>query len=70
MGLIYAITASSLLWLVLWALGWKSVDAAIPALALIVFSTAVWRILGYRQERSTETAGHEADAHRSDPQHV
>ncbi|MGE4427610.1 MAG: hypothetical protein AB7G37_14255 [Solirubrobacteraceae bacterium] len=47
MGLSYAITAATILWLVLWALGWKSVDATLIAAGIILVSIAAHRALQY-----------------------
>jgi hypothetical protein len=47
MGLIYAITFAVLVWLALWAVGMKSIDATLIALGIIMFSTAVTRVLSY-----------------------
>ena len=64
MGLIYSITIAVLVWIVLWAIGFKSFDAILIASGLMVAAIAIWRVLGYTTSRSTETAGHDADAHR------
>jgi hypothetical protein len=64
MGLIYSLTIAVLVWIVLWALGLKSFDAILIASGLMVASIAIWRVLGYATKRTTETAGHDADAHR------
>ncbi|MEV4418861.1 hypothetical protein AB0L40_02660 [Patulibacter sp. NPDC049589] len=56
MGLIYSITAAVLVWIVLWALGFKSFDAILIASGLMVLSTAVWKVLSYFPGRGTETS--------------
>jgi hypothetical protein len=64
MGLIYSVTIAVLVWIVLWAIGFKSFDAILFASGIMVAATAIWRVLGYAVNRTTETAGHDADAHR------
>lgn len=47
MGLIYSITVAVLVWLALWALGWKSIDATLVAAGIVLVATAIWRVLSY-----------------------
>lgn len=41
MGYIVSITAALVLWIVLWALGWKGQDAAVITVSLIVLFTVL-----------------------------
>lgn len=52
MGLIYAITFAVLVWLALWAVGMKSIDATLIALGIIMLATAVTRVLSYLPGRN------------------
>lgn len=56
MGLIYAITSASLLWIVLWALSFKSFDALLIASAVIVLATAVWKVTTYFPNADTDAS--------------
>lgn len=47
MGLIYSITAAVLVWIVIWALGMKSFDALMIAMAIVVLATAIWKVVSY-----------------------
>ncbi|WP_320672719.1 hypothetical protein [Patulibacter defluvii] len=47
MGLIYSVTFSVLVWMVLWALGWKIMDATLIAVGIILIATMVNRALAY-----------------------
>lgn len=51
MGFIYTITASLALWLILWALGTKSVDAFLVAIVIMLLGVTV-RMLAPRARRS------------------
>lgn len=52
MGLSYAVTFATLVWLVLWALGWKAVDSTVIAVAIIVAAVAIARVLTYLPGRN------------------
>lgn len=54
MGLIYAITSAVLLWLVLWALSFKSFDALLIAAGVIMIATAIWKVTTYFPNADTE----------------
>ncbi|EHN12347.1 hypothetical protein PAI11_07670 [Patulibacter medicamentivorans] len=47
MGLIYSVTFSVLVWMVLWALGFKVMDATMIAVGIILIATMVNRALSY-----------------------
>jgi hypothetical protein len=64
MGLIYSVTIAVLVWIVLWAIGFKSFDAILFASGIMVAATAIWKVLGYATTRSTEAAGSDVDATR------
>jgi hypothetical protein len=64
MGLIYSVTIAVLVWIVLWAIGFKSFDALLFAAGIMIAATAIWKVLGYATSRSTETAGTDVDASR------
>lgn len=54
MGLTYAITAAVLLWLVLWALSFKSFDAILIASGVMVLATAVAKVVSYFPNADTD----------------
>ncbi len=60
MGLIYAITSAVLVWLALWALGWKAIDSTIVAIMIIVLSTAIYRVLSYLPGRNGSSGNYSA----------
>jgi hypothetical protein len=59
MGLIYAITASFLLFIVLWALGIKQFDALLIGVGPMILAVAAWKVLSYFPNADTEVASSE-----------
>lgn len=57
MGLSYAITAAVLLWLVLWALSFKSFDAFLIAAGVIVLAAAVAKVVSYFPNADPDATG-------------
>ena len=57
MGLIYAITAAVLLWLVLWALSFKSFDAILIASGVMVLATAAAKVVSYFPHADPDATG-------------
>lgn len=57
MGLIYAITAAVLLWLVLWALSFKSFDAILIASGVMVLATAAAKVVSYFPNADPDATG-------------
>lgn len=53
MGLVISTTAGVVLWIVLWALGWKGLDAFMMPLAIFVVGAAVKVASGYLPGRRT-----------------
>jgi hypothetical protein len=51
MGLIYAIVSAVLVWIVLWALGWKANDATLIAAGIVIVSVAIHRVLSFLPSR-------------------
>ena len=47
MGLILSVTAAFVIWIVLWALGWKGQDAALITVAIIVVASATKVLASY-----------------------
>lgn len=47
MGFVLTLTASLMIWLVIWALGYSGLDAALLALAIIVVGATVRLLSGY-----------------------
>ena len=41
MGTVIAITAAFVVWIVLWALGWKGQDAALISVSIVVVAAAL-----------------------------
>ncbi len=41
MGLILSVTAALVVWVVLWALGWKGQDAALITVAIVVVASSL-----------------------------
>lgn len=57
LGLIYAITAAVLLWLVLWALSFKSFDAILIAAGVMVLAAAAYKVVGYFPNADPDATG-------------
>lgn len=56
MGLIYAITSSFLLFIILWAIGIKQFDALLIATAPMILATAIWKVTTYFPNADTEAS--------------
>ncbi|MDO9410360.1 hypothetical protein [Patulibacter sp.] len=56
MGLIYAITAAFLLFIITWALGFKQFDAILLSAGVVVLATAIWKVFSYFPNADTEVA--------------
>lgn len=61
MGLIYSVTAAFLLFIVLWALGFKQFDALLIGVGVAVLAAMFWKVLSYFAPTSVDTAGHDRD---------
>jgi len=60
MGLSYALTAAVLLWLVLWALSFKSFDALLIAAGVAVLAIAIAKVVSYFPNADTEAPSNDA----------
>jgi hypothetical protein len=58
MGLVLATTAGLVIWIVVWSLGWSSLDAGLLALLIIVLGAAGRIALRYLPGGSARTPGH------------
>ena len=54
MGLIYALTAAFLLFIITGALGFKQFDAILLSAGVVVLATAIWKVLSYFPNADTE----------------
>jgi hypothetical protein len=59
MGLIYSVTASFLLFIVLWSLSFKQFDAFLISMGFAILAAVVWKVLSYFTPTSVDTAGHD-----------
>lgn len=51
MGFVISVTAAMIVWIVLWALGWKGQDAALIAVAMLILTAAAKILSGYLPAR-------------------
>ncbi len=51
MGLIVATTAGLVVWLVLWSLGWKSLDAFLITITIVLVAAGVRMAMAYLPDR-------------------